>query len=84
MRMFYMFTWIWVPPKTTPRQDRAFRMNRQGRFKNAWALTAQKGNLYGMRADLKDNNNRLLSHGHRAYRPRRKSLLTANYRKLCL
>ena len=41
-------------------------------------------NLYGMRAGRITVNNRLLSRGHRAYRPTTKPLLTANHRRLRL
>ena len=74
-----------APRKTTPRQDRALlRMVRQDRFLSARALTARMRNLYGMRAGRTTVNNRLLSHGYRAYRPTTKPLLTANHRRLRL
>ena len=74
-----------APRKTTPRQDRALlRMVWQYRFLSARALRAQMRNLYGMRAGRTTVNNRLLSHGYRAYRPTTKPLLTANHRRLCL
>ena len=74
-----------APWKTTPRQDRALlRMVRQDRFLSARALTTLMRNLYGMRAGCTTANNRLLSHGYRAYRPTQKPLLTANHRHLLL
>ena len=48
----------------------------QDRFISARTLMAQMRNLYGMRAVCKTINDRLLSHGHHAYRPTRKPLLT--------
>ena len=69
-----------APRKTTTRQDHALlRMVRQDRFTGARALTAWMRNLYGMMAGQKTINNRFLSRGYRAYRPTRKSLLTANH-----
>ena len=59
-------------------------MVRQNRFVSARALTAQMRNLYGIRADRKTINIRLLSRHYRAYRPTRKPLLTANHRRLSL
>ena len=74
-----------APRKTTPQQDRALlRVVRQDRFLRARALTARMRNLYGMRAGRTTVNNRLLSHGYRAYRPTTKPLLTANHRRLRL
>ena len=74
-----------VPRKPTPRQDRVLlRMVRQDRFINARALTAQMRNLYCMRAGRKTINNRLVPRGYRAFRPRRKPLLTADHRRLRL
>ena len=73
------------PRETTPRQDSALlRMVRQDRFLSDQALTARMRNLYGMRAGRTTVNNRLLSHGYRAYRPTTKPLLTANHRHLRL
>ena len=74
-----------APRKTTSRQDRALlRMGRQDRFLSARALTARMRNLYGMRAGHTSVNDRLLSRGYRAYRPKTKPLLTANDRRLRL
>ena len=54
------------------------------RFLSARAMTARMRNLYGMRAGRTTVNNRLLSHGYRAYRPTTKPLLTAHHRHLRL
>ena len=74
-----------APRKTTPRQDRAlFRMVQKDRFISARALMTRIRNLDGMRAGQKTINKRLLSHCYHAYRPNRKSLLTANHHRLHL
>ena len=74
-----------APRKTAPRQDCAlFRMVQKDRFISARALTARIRNLYGTRAGQKTINKRLLSHCYHAYRPNRKSLLTANHHCLHL
>ena len=49
------------------------------RVASAQALTSWMRNLYGMRAGWKTINNRLFSHGYRAYRPTRMSLLITNH-----
>ena len=69
-----------APQKTTPCQDCALlTMVRHDRFISAQTLMAWMRNLYGMRAGWKTINNRLLPCGYRAYRPTRKTLLTANH-----
>ena len=74
-----------APQKTTPRLDcTLFRMVQQDRFINARVLMAWIKNMYGMRARQQTFTNQLLPHGYHAYRPTRKSLLTANHSLLCL
>ena len=74
-----------APRKTTRRQDRALlRMVQQDCFINFRALTARMRNLYGIRADQKTTDNRLLPCGYCPYRLTRKPLLTANHHHLRL